>query len=99
MQKIEIENLSFSYGNEKQVLTDINVSVSNQVSLGLIGANGAGKSTLLKLLVGLLSDYRGQININDLLLNKKIYLKYEKRWDMCFKIQTVSFFYQRCMKM
>lgn len=85
MQKIEIENLSFSYGNEKQVLTDINVSVSNQVSLGLIGANGAGKSTLLKLLVGLLSDYRGQININDLLLNKKNLSKIRKKVGYVFQ--------------
>lgn len=85
MQKIEIENLSFSYGNEKQVLTDINVSVSNQVSLGLIGANGAGKSTLLKLLVGLLSDYVGQIKINDLLLNKKNLSQIRKKVGYVFQ--------------
>ena len=47
MSVLEVENLSFSYGNprekfQKQVLENINIQVSARESIGLIGENGAG---------------------------------------------------------
>lgn len=68
MSILEIENLSFSYGNprekfQKTVLDNINLQVSAGESIGLIGENGAGKSTLLKLLTGLLELESGRIRI------------------------------------
>ena len=69
---IEVKNVSFMYerGN-KEVLSNINFKIDNNESVGIIGANGAGKSTILKLLVGLELQYQGEININDLKVEKK----------------------------
>ncbi|MDO5715722.1 MAG: ABC transporter ATP-binding protein [Tissierellia bacterium] len=61
MNRIEIKNLSFSYG-KKRVLNDVNVSMTNGL-YGLLGKNGAGKTTLLKLIVGLLPVKTGQIQV------------------------------------
>ena len=48
---IAIRNLSHSLGN-KTVLRDINLEISDNTILGIVGINGAGKSTLLRLLAG-----------------------------------------------
>ena len=64
MERIKIEQLTFSYGGFKEVLSDINLKISEGETIGIIGENGAGKSTLLKLIIGLLSDYTGKIEID-----------------------------------
>lgn len=51
---IRIDNLSFSYPDGQQALTDINLSIYQGESVALIGPNGAGKSTLLLHLNGIL---------------------------------------------
>lgn len=63
MADIELRGVNFSYQKGRQVLHDINISVEHGKTIGLIGANGAGKSTLLKLLVGLITDYEGIIEV------------------------------------
>lgn len=80
-----MEQVSYSYGLEKQVLSNINFTVSNQEAIGLIGANGVGKSTLLKIVVGLLLDYRGNIIINEWTLNKKNLSKIRKEVGYVFQ--------------
>lgn len=72
MKRLEIENLSFHYGQggfQNQVLKNINFSMGDE-SVGLIGANGVGKSTLLKLLTGLLDIQEGSVRIASLEMNK-----------------------------
>tara|TARA_E500000081_G_scaffold150752_1_gene179801 strand:- start:992 stop:1792 length:801 start_codon:yes stop_codon:yes gene_type:complete len=48
---INVSGISKRYG-AKQILTDINIQISEGERVALIGPNGAGKSTLLKCLVG-----------------------------------------------
>lgn len=48
---LKAANISFSYG-EKQVLENIDVTLTPGKILGLLGPNGAGKSTLLSILCG-----------------------------------------------
>ena len=67
---IELNNVCFSYNNEKQTLSNINVKIEDNESVGIIGANGVGKSTFLKLLVGLELNYTGEINVNNLKVEK-----------------------------
>lgn len=59
---IEIENMSFSYGNVP-VLEDITLRIEDEEFFGIIGPNASGKSTLLKLLLGLLEPDSGSIRI------------------------------------
>ena len=60
---LEIRNLSFSYGNDKEVLHDVTFAASEGECIGLVGANGAGKSTLLKILVGLETGFGGDVTV------------------------------------
>lgn len=57
---IAIRNLSHSLGN-KTVLRDINLEISDNTILGIVGINGAGKSTLLRLLAGVYLPDEGAI--------------------------------------
>ncbi|CAN0499993.1 unnamed protein product, partial [Laminaria digitata] len=51
-QVLEVEDLSKSYGEDKQVLSDLTLRVMRGERVALIGPNGVGKSTLLKILMG-----------------------------------------------
>ena len=76
---IEVENLSFSYQNNK-ILKNISFSIEKGEYLCIIGKNGSGKSTLAKLLSALIFQQEGTIkisgydtkNIKDLLNIRKI---------------------------
>jgi ABC-type multidrug transport system fused ATPase/permease subunit len=46
----ELENISFSYEAEKNVLLNINLLVKRNQKIALVGSSGSGKSTLLKLI-------------------------------------------------
>ena len=49
---------------EYWALKDINVTINNGESVGIIGTNGSGKSTLLKLISKILYPTSGKIEIN-----------------------------------
>ncbi|CYX20749.1 ABC transporter ATP-binding protein [Streptococcus suis] len=56
---LEVEHLHFSYPN-KQVLTDIQLTIHKGERLAIVGKNGAGKSTLAKVLCGFIQG-KGEI--------------------------------------
>ena len=61
---IELKHLSFSYGEDTQVLHNIDLRFESGKCYALVGGSGAGKSTLLNLLMGASGDYRGAITID-----------------------------------
>jgi len=62
-QLIRVENLHKRYGSTV-ALADISLEIPKGVIVGLLGPNGSGKTTLIKILMGLLSDYEGQVVID-----------------------------------
>jgi ABC-type nitrate/sulfonate/bicarbonate transport system ATPase subunit len=55
---------SFINGNQTiEVLKNVNLTVSPQAIVGLIGASGSGKSTLLNIISGIMKPDRGQVCI------------------------------------
>jgi len=63
MKLLEIKNLNKSFEN-KEILKDVNLSLSSGKIVGLLGKNGAGKTTLIKLINDLLTPTSGEILIN-----------------------------------
>ena len=57
---IQIEHMSAGY-EDKQVLTDINLTIYKDDYLGIIGPNGGGKTTLMRLILGLKKPTEGRI--------------------------------------
>ena len=58
---LKIEHLQKGYRNHP-VLKDVSFALKQGHILGLIGKNGAGKTTLMKSILGLNTDYTGQIS-------------------------------------
>ena len=69
MDRIQIENLSKSYG-PVQVLKNINISVPEGGFVALIGPSGCGKSTLLRTIAGLEQISGGTLRIDGKVVNK-----------------------------
>jgi len=68
---LELNNISFGYRKNEQVLESVNISVEKGTVYGFLGANGAGKTTTIRLILGLLKAQTGDIklfekNIQDL---------------------------------
>ena len=58
---ITIENLTSVYSGGVEALSKINLTISQNEFVGIIGQNGAGKSTLLKNIIGLLKPTEGTV--------------------------------------
>lgn len=65
MARIEIENLSKSFGSTV-ALDGVTLSLEKGQIVGLLGPNGSGKTTLIKILNGLLTADKGEVRINGL---------------------------------
>ena len=63
MKMIEVKNLTFSYGKDKQALHGLNFSVADGEIFGFLGPNGSGKSTTQKILTGILKGHGGEVSL------------------------------------
>lgn len=59
---IKLSGVNKSFGMH-QVLHDVSFEAKRGELIGYIGPNGSGKSTTVKLMLGILGDYRGKIEI------------------------------------
>ena len=79
IDKIELKNVSYRYQEKEQyVLRNISLELCKGEFTVLLGYNGSGKSTLRKIIMGIYSDYEGEIYINKINLkdiNLEVYRK------------------------
>ena len=64
-KSICIENLNFSYTEERKALDNINLTFDKNKKYAIVGESGSGKSTLIKLLMRYYNDYDGKILIDN----------------------------------
>ena len=60
---IEVKNLTFSYGKDKQTLHGLDFTVEDGEIFGFLGPNGSGKSTTQKILTGILKGHGGKVSL------------------------------------
>ena len=71
-KNIQLENVSFTYPDKKNsVIKNINLSISANSTVGIVGPSGSGKSTLVDILIGLIDLQHGYLKIDGLSINKK----------------------------
>lgn len=61
---LELDNVNFSYNNEKQILKDVSFTINKGDMAAIVGRNGAGKSTISKLICGFYKPTSGKILFN-----------------------------------
>lgn len=64
INNIQIENLNFSYNENKQILNNINIEVGSNDKIAIIRKTGSGKTTLVNLLCRFYELKDGTIKIN-----------------------------------
>lgn len=62
--EIEYKNVSFSYDEERSILSDINFTIKKWEKVALVWNTGAGKSTLINLLLRFWEIHNGEINLD-----------------------------------
>lgn len=63
--EIKLENVSYRYPKQnKDTLTNINLTLHPGEKLAIVGLNGAGKTTLIKLICGFLNPTKGKVLLN-----------------------------------
>lgn len=61
-KELKISHISWNYaGNDKEILSDLSLTIYKGEAIGLIGASGAGKTTLADIVLGLLKPRKGTI--------------------------------------
>ena len=73
--KIEIKGVCFSYNENKEILTDINLTIPKGKMVALVGQSGSGKSTLVDLIPRYYDVNKGSIcidgvNISEMRINE-----------------------------
>lgn len=70
-QTIRLTGIEFAYPSalDKPVLTDFDLVIPANTSVGIAGKSGAGKSTIMDLLLGLLEPQKGVLSVDDVAIN------------------------------
>ncbi|MCS4488626.1 ABC transporter ATP-binding protein [Streptococcus sciuri] len=66
---IRFEHVSKLY-DEKEALSDLNLTINDGEIFGLIGHNGAGKTTTISILTSIIDATYGEVYVDDLLLSE-----------------------------
>lgn len=68
--KIKIQNLTFGFNDNYQILKNISLEIPKNKSIALVGESGSGKTTLINLITGLLPPNQGEILIDQSPINQ-----------------------------
>lgn len=71
-KEIQVRNLSYAYPGGEWVLDDFNAIIRKGEYVGFRGYSGVGKSTLFNLLLGFLKPTKGEIRIDDTVLDADV---------------------------
>ncbi len=86
IQKITLKDIAYRYrGKNEYALRNINLEFSKDDFAVLVGYNGSGKSTLIKIIMGIYSDYEGDIFVNDINLKDVNLDNYRRRISVMFQ--------------
>lgn len=69
-ETLDVKDLSFSYDGQTEVLKDIKMHAEKGEIIGIVGESGCGKSTFLKLLLRFWERSGGEINYDDIDIDK-----------------------------
>ncbi|MBK1795719.1 ABC transporter ATP-binding protein [Devosia sp. WQ 349] len=69
MSLVSIDNVSFAYTSERQILAGVSTEIAPGATVGLVGESGSGKTTLLRLLLGLTKPQGGTIRFDGQVLD------------------------------
>ncbi|MBQ5310641.1 MAG: ABC transporter ATP-binding protein [Oscillospiraceae bacterium] len=94
-QGICLENVSFGYDEDKEVLHDISAEFEAGKAYAIVGGSGSGKSTLLDLIMAGSSSYKGNILLDGKELRQ---IEVSSLYDLVSVIQQNVFVFNASIK-
>lgn len=94
-REIRLENVSFGYDAEKEILHGVNAVFEAGKAYAVVGPSGSGKSTLLNLLMASYSDYTGRILLDGTEIRE---IKPESLYGMVSVIQQNVFVFNASIR-
>ncbi len=68
-KSIRLSTVSFGYENGKDIFSEVNLTIRPGERIAIIGPSGSGKSTLCDLLMGLVVPTKGNMYVDDVLVD------------------------------
>ena len=65
VEKINFENVNFSYDGKKQIIKDFNLKVEQGQKIAIVGPTGCGKTTIINLLLRFYDPNSGEISFDE----------------------------------
>lgn len=94
-RSIRLENVSFGYDEENEVLHNISTEFEAGKAYAIVGGSGSGKSTLINLLMSSYSDYKGKILFDNTEMKN---ISPESLYDVVSMIQQDVFVFNSSVK-
>ena len=94
-KSIRLENVSFGYDEEKEVLHNISTEFEAGKAYAVVGGSGSGKSTLINLLMSSYKDYKGKILFDNTEMKN---ISPESLYDVVSMIQQDVFVFNSSVK-
>ena len=88
MSSVTLKNLIKSYDGNKNIIDNISLEIKDKEFLVLVGSSGCGKSTILRLIAGLENITKGDILIDNQVVNNKP----PKDRDIAFVFQNYALY-------
>ena len=78
-KSISLNNIYYNYPNSpKTTLEDINLNISANTTVGIVGSTGSGKTTTVDIILGLLKPQKGTLKVDDLVVDQSNYRDWQK---------------------
>ena len=79
-RKITVNDIFFKYPkSKKNVIDGISLSILKNTSIGFAGSTGSGKTTLIDVILGLLDPKKGNIIVDDTIINNQNLLSWQNK--------------------
>lgn len=91
--EIEFRKVSYQYPQSKELALDsVSVRIKEQEKVAIVGVNGSGKTTFSNILLGLISNYEGEVRIGEEIYhkNRRIPIGYIKNLSQDFNLFQIT---------
>ena len=70
-KEIELKNIYYTYPNaSRTIIKNININIPAFNTVGIVGKTGSGKTTIIDIILGLLKPEKGELYVDDEVINK-----------------------------
>lgn len=91
IDRIKLKDITFNYDNQAgDILKDINYTFEKGVIYAIQGESGKGKSTLLSIIAGMITPTKGEIFVNNQVIDSNVLMDYWK--NIGYVTQHSTFF-------